>query len=582
MAYYDPYNQGLKQPTGPMATYNTSTFEKIRRLARPAVGEIQQSSGFKLAGTGANIKNYPTDLLRDSGMAKDAGLRANATGAAKMGGRLLAAGNTLATLAQTGHDVATTSTEDYNKRFRDIPLLDQSRGDFIDKGSTVDKGLKAVGIGENGRQFWRDVLTRTGGAAMDFGTRVADSIPFLNLGDRMRDNFADKQAPAPTAQPATAAQPTAQPEAAPKPLTPADDEVIAGTGENGYVAIPPKPGQNIKTDTYTNVPSQQDTFATSKGSLSTIQTGGAENYARQLANIQGLREGLGPAGGTVSVIPHPDKGGGSPQDILRKAIADLPRDMSPGNKADAVANLVSVMNDVNKTDAAGGSNGTGKASFGDMLRLKEFEHKLQREGVEDARWAASNALQQQNTGATLASTGANVASTNAKMDADEFSQLFRKRDADNKDVADTESISRFKGQLGQALNTLANTNDPKDRQRYAVQYQGVDGPKWRAKQWGELDDATKNHLTQMFRYSERMQALSKGGVGGGNFGMYNNPARDEQGRLVVRDGDKVRAIVDANKLNSNDRSWFPFFSGVDESFGIERPKDYGSQFGAGR
>lgn len=220
----------------------------------------------------------------------------------------------------------------------------------------------------------------------------------------------------------------------------------------------------------------------------------------------------------MSVIPNPDKGDGSPQGILRKAIADLPRDMSPGNKADAVANLVSVMNGVKQADTAavraqGESNGAGKASFGDMLRMKEFEHKLQREGVEDRRWAASNALQQQSTGATLASTGANVASTNAKMDADEFSQLFRKRDDDNKDVADTESISRFKGQLGQALATLANTNDPKDRQRYAMQHQGVDGPKWRAKQWGELDDATKNHLTQMFRYSERMQALNKGGVG---------------------------------------------------------------------
>lgn len=572
MAYYDPYNQGLKQPTGPMTTDGPSRFEK---LSRAMTGEVQRSSGMKLDGTMANIKRYPADLLHDSGMAKGAGLRANATGAAKMGGRLLAAGNTLATLAQTGHDVATTSTEDYRKRLEGIG----PDGDFVDKGSLVDKGLNAVGLGENERQFGRDLLTRTAGAVMDFGTRAADSIPFLNLGDRLRDNFADKQPNTGAIKAATAAQPTAQPEAAPKPLTPADDEVIAGTGENGYVAIPPKPGQNIKTDTYTNVPSQQDTFATSKGSLSTIQTGGAENYARQLANIQGLREGLGPAGGTVSVIPHPDKGGGSPQDILRKAIADLPRDMSPGNKADAVANLVSVMNGVNKTGAA---SDTGKASLGDILRIKEFKHKLQREGVEDERWAANNALQQQNTGATLASTGANVASTNAKMDADEFSQLFRKRDTDNKDVADTESISRFKGQLGQALATLANTNDPKDRQRYALQYQGVDGPKWRAKQWGELDDATKNHLTQMFRYSERMQALNEGGIGGGNFAMYNKPARDSQGRLVVRDGDKLRAIVDAKKLNSNDRSLLPFFGGVDESFGIERPKDYGSQFGAGR
>lgn len=566
MAYYDPYNQGLKQPTGPMATDGPSRFEK---LSRALTGEVQRSTGLKRDGTMANIKRYPADLLHDSGMAKGAGLRANAVGAAKMGGRLFAAGNAGHALFGTAYDGATTSTEDYRKRFEGIG----PDGDFIDKGSMVDKGLNAIGIGENERQFGRDLLTRAGGVLTDYGARAADFLPGVDLKSR----FADKQPvnPAPQAAAPPAAQP-AQPEAAPKPLTPADDKAIVGTGEHGFIAQQPK---GLKSELYTNVPSQTDQFVASKGNVSTIQTGGAENYAKQLATIQGLREGLGPAGGTVSVIPNPDKGGGSPQDILRKAIADLPRDMSPGNKADAVANLVSVMNGINKT---GATNDTGKASFGDMLRMKEFEHKLQREGVEDRRWAASNALQQQNTGATLASTGANVASTNAKMEADEFSQLFRKRDDDNKDVADTESISRFKGQLGQALATLANTNDPKDRQRYAMQHQGVDGPKWRAKQWGELDDATKNHLTQMFRYAERMQALNKGGVGGGNFGMYNNPARDAQGRLVVRDGDKIRAIVDANELNSNDRSLLPFFSGVNESFGIERPKDYGSQFGAGR
>lgn len=565
MAFYDPYNQGLKQPTGPMATDGPSRFEK---LSRALTGEAQRSSGFKLDGTMANIKRYPADLLHDSGMAKDAGLKANLGGAVKMGGKFLGAANIGMTALNTVNDVAGTSTEDYQKR-----LGVDKDGFWAKSDSNLAQAVKDAGV-------------RLVGSGTDVLANAADTVPFLNLGDRLRSTFADKQA---TTQPAAppAAPPAAQPEAAPRALTPADDEAIAGTGENGYVVIPPKPGQNIKTDTYTNVPSQQDTFAASKGNVSTIQTGGAENYARQLANIQGLREGLGPAGGTVSVIPHPDKGDGSPQGILRKAIADLPRDMSPGNKAEAVANLVSVMNGAKQADTAavraqGEANGAGKASFGDMLRMKEFEHKLQREGVEDRRWAASNALQQQSTGATLASTGANVASTNAKMEADEFSQLFRKRDVDNKDVADTESISRFKGQLGQALNTLANTNDPKDRQRYAMQYQGVDGPKWRAKQWGELDDATKNHLTQMFRYAERMQALNKGGVGGGNFGMYNKPSRDAQGRLVVRDGDKIRAIVDANELNSNDRSLFPFFSGVNESFGIERPKDYGSQFGAGR
>lgn len=275
-----------------------------------------------------------------------------------------------------------------------------------------------------------------------------------------------------------------------------------------------------------------------------------------------------------------------------QAIDALPRDMSPGNKADAIAHLLNTANTADSVAANANADrrqkiGTSDTqnnnpSLRDLLAVADFNHKRMREQVEDEKWLENNALQQKSVGASVATAQNNIDVSKENMIDKQFARYFQKLDAKGNFVPDGDNIKEFSTQLGQAMATLANTNDPKDRQRFAVPYKGVDGLKWRAKQWDELDDATKGHLVQMFNYSKRMQALNRGGIGGGNFAMYNKPTRDAQGRLVVRDGDKVRAIVDAEKLNSNDNSWFPFFSGVNESFGIERPKDYGSQFGAGR
>ena len=544
MAYYDPYNNGLRQPTGPMATYNTSTFEKIRRLARPAVGEIQQSSGFKLAGTGANIKNYPADLLRDSGMAKDAGLRANATGAAKMGGRLLAAGNTLATLAQTGHDVATTSTEDYQKRLGGVG------GEWLSKSDSPEA------------QFGKDLLTRTAGAVMDFGTRAANSIPFLNLGDRMRDNFADKQAPAPTVQPQAAA-PAAQPApTAPTPLTPADDKIIAGTGENGYVVIPPKPGQNIKTDTYTNVPSQQDTFAASKGNVSTIQTGGAENYAKQLATIQGLREGLGPQGGQVSVIANPDKKAPpSALETVQNALNGMSGKLNASGlaalleaqKADqaAATQRESIAQRDRENVAQAGAKNTGP-SFRDLLEAKKFQYQVGRDQLQDGLAVDANNRNNRVAGANLASTAQNIEKGREDLTAKQFEALFRKKDEKGADVADTESVGRFRAELAQAINTLANSGDKDDVARFGIQYKKADGSLGlRARAWDELTDTDKNELVRGFKFSDHVKKYATGGDRGGNFAEYMRGRKDAQGRVVFGAGGKTRAIADEATLNSD-------------------------------
>lgn len=272
-----------------------------------------------------------------------------------------------------------------------------------------------------------------------------------------------------------------------------------------------------------------------------------------------------------------------------QAIDALPRDMSPGNKADAIAHLLNTANTADSVAANAdrrqkiGTSDTqnNNPSLRDLLAVEEFKHKRNREWVEDQKWEASNALQQKSVGASVATAQNNIDASKENTFDKQLARYFQKRDDKNNSVPDGDNIKEFSTQLGQAMATLANTNDPKDRQRFAVPYKGVDGLKWRAKQWNELDDATQGHLVQMYNFSKRVQALNKGGVGGGNFGMYNKPSRDSQGRLVFKDGDKIRAIVDAAQLNSNDNSWFPFFGGVDESFGPRKPKDIGGPFGAG-
>lgn len=636
-----------------MGIYNPNIgklYSKLEQVGRGLFGETQHGTG------SANFLN-PKNWKGTTGKALDSvgdaynGLRSGVLGvmgAAGAAGKLRAlaplggAGLRAAAPVITGlqlkdavRDVATTSTDDYNKRLEAVPGF--TPGNNIDKGSMFDRATNALGMREDAggymdkawrglvnttgetlgagkiipddvglRQYGRDVLTRTAGALSDIGANATDAVTF-GLGPDLRKNFADvqeKQAaadrlraatkPKPPAAPTPATPTPAAPEVDQKAAAAALDQKMVAESPNGYVEMPPQKG--LRSNTYTNVPSQIDNFANSKGTVSTIEGPGVEGWKRMLDNMRSLREPETPIQDRIHVVSNPGwakLGGYSVQDRAMQAIDALPRDMSPGNKADAIAHLLNTANTADSVAANANANADRRQKIGtsdtqnnnpslrDLLAVEDFRHKLSREQVEDQKWEENNALQQKSVGASMATAQNNIDASKENMIDKQFARYFQKRDAKGNFVPDGDNIKEFSTQLGQAMATLANTNDPKDRQRFAVPYKGVDGIKWRARQWNELDDATKGHLVQMYNFSKRVQALNKGGVGGGNFGMYRNPSRDSQGRAVFKDGDKVRAIVDVDRLNSNDNSWFPFFGGVDESFGPRKPKDIGGPFGAG-
>lgn len=636
-----------------MGIYNPNTgklYSKLEQAGRWVLGETQHGTGsanvFKAKnweGTTGKVLDHVGDSyngLRSGvqGVMGAAGVAGRLRALVPLGGAALKAAAPVITgkqLIDTVHDVATTSTDDYTKRFAGVPGLDQTRGPLIDKGSTFDRATNALGMREDAggymdkawrgmvntagetlgagkiipddvglRQYGRDVGTRFFGALTDIGANAADAVSF-GLGPDLRKNFADvqeKQAAADRLRAATKPKPPAAPTpAAPeqpaaevdqKAAAAALDQKMVAESPNGYVEMPPQKG--LRSNTYTNVPSQIDNFANSKGTVSTIEGPGVKGWKRMYENLRSLREPETPIQDRIHVVSNPGwakLGGYSVQDRAMQAIDALPRDMSPGNKADAIAHLLNTANTADSVAANANADrrqkiGTSDTqnnnpSLRDLLAVGEFNHKRMREQVEDEKWLENNALQQKSVGASVATAQNNIDASKENMIDKQFARYFQKRDDKNNSVPDGDNIKEFSTQLGQAMATLANTNDPKDRQRFAVPYKGVDGIKWRARQWGELDDATKGHLVQMYNFSKRVQALSKGGVGGGNFGMYRNPSRDSQGRAVFKDGDKVRAIVDVGQLNSNDNSWFPFFGGVDESFGPRKPKDIGGPFGAG-
>ena len=636
-----------------MGIYNPNTgklYSSIERVGRNLLGETQHGTGSanflnpkNWEGTTGKVLDHVGDTYNGlrSGM-EQVRNAPGVVGKLRAVGPLSSAAGRLTGTVSLGlaakdavSHAASTSTDDYTKRFAGVPGLDQTRGSLIDKGSTFDRATNALGMREDAggymdkawrgavntagetlgagkiipddvglRQYGRDVLTRTFGALTDIGAAAADGVTF-GLGPDLRKNFADvqeKQAaadrlraatkPKPPAAPTPATPTPAAPEVDQKAAAAALDQKMIAESPNGYVEMPPQKG--LQSNTYTNVPSQIDNFANSKGTVSTIAGPGVEGWKRMLDNMRSLREPETPIQDRIHVVSNPGwakLGGYSVQDRAMQAIDALPRDMSPGNKADAIAHLLNTANTANtadsvaanadrrqKTDTSGTQN--NNPSLRDLLAVGDFIHKRRRELVEDQKWEASNALQQKSVGASMAAAQQNIDASKENMIDKQFARYFQKRE-DKGFVPDGDNIKEFSTQLGQAMATLANTNDPKDRQRFAVPYKGVDGIKWRAKQWNELDDATQGHLVQMYNFSKRVQALNKGGVGGGNFGMYNKPSRDSQGRLVFKDGDKIRAIVDAAQLNSDDDDSSPFLSGVKGVLGLRKPKDIGSQFGAG-
>ena len=70
-------------------------------------------------------------------------------------------------------------------------------------------------------------------------------------------------------------------------------------------------------------------------------------------------------------------------------------------------------------------------------------------------------------------------------------------------MADTESVGRFRAELAQAINTLANSGDKDDVARFGIQYKKADGSLGlRARAWDELTDTDKNELVRGCKVSD--------------------------------------------------------------------------------
>lgn len=298
------------------------------------------------------------------------------------------------------------------------------------------------------------------------------------------------------------------------------------------------------------------------GTLSTIETGGAENYAKQLATIQGLRGGLGPQGGTVSVIANPDKK--APPSALEK-VESLLGGMSGKLNASGLAAIV----DAQKADetaaiqresiaqrdrenvAQAAAKNTGP-SFRDLLEAKKFQYQTGRDKLQDELALDANDRNNRVAGANLAATGQSIAKGREDLTAKQFESLFRKQDDKGNDIADTGSIGRFSAELAHAIETLANSGDKGDVARFGIQYKKDDGSLGlRARTWDELTDTDKNELVRGFKFSDHVKKYATDGDRGGNFGEYMRGRKDAQGRIVFGAGGKVRAIADEATLNSD-------------------------------
>lgn len=608
MAYYEPFNEGLRQPS------------PIDRLKQPLSRIKDAVAGFPGA-LKDSIVNAPRDLRAGTGYMPGAGMIKNVAPVAKMGLKVAKP----ITLGLTAAQVADTDTEEYATR------LGKLAGAMPFTPKDTPQRLKGwlMKSDTNAGQFGTDLLTRGAGAAMDTANSSALWLPgALGLPGFARE----PKAPTPTAQPQA---PAPQPQAAPEnvagngqpvvggafktdgispelqarmekngikfdgaPDTPETQERRAQTsgdmvgaermkalgdvrvvGDTG-VYSQQKPGQSPE---FSNVSPFKDAGemvnyaqATNKGmsglrayggkggTFSTIETPGAAGYAKQLATIQGLREGLGPQGGQVSFIANPDVKKNDVATKAMEAIDSLPRNMSPGNKADAVAHLLSVATGAQRANAEAARpardatrESTGP-SFRDLLEAKKFQYQTGRDKLQDALALEGNDRNNRVAGANLAATALNIEKGREDLTAKQFGALFRKKDEKGADVADTESISRFSGELAQAIETLANSGDKADVARFGMQYKKADGSLGlRAREWDELTNTDKNELVRGFKFSDHVKKYATDGDRGGNFGEYMRGRKDAQGRIVFGAGGKTRAIADEATLNSDGTTMNP-------------------------
>ena len=628
-----------------MGIYNPNTgklYSKLEQVGRGLLGETQHGTG---SANFLNPKNWGGTTGKALDSVGDAynGLRSGVQGvmgAAGAAGKLRAlaplagAGLRAAAPVTTGlqlkdtvRDVATTSTDDYNKRLEAVPGF--TPGNNIDKGSMFDRATNALGMREDAggymdkawrglvntagetlgagkivpddiglRQYGRDVLTRTAGALSDIGANAADVVW---MGDTLRSNFADvqeKQAaadrlraatkPKPPAAPTPAAPTPAAPEVDQKAAAAALDQKMVAESPNGYVEMPPQKG--LQSNTYTNVPSQIDNFANAKGTVSTIEGPGVEGFMRQLNTIRSLREPETPVQDRIHVISNPGwatLSGGSGNSVIAKAmeaIDNLPRDMSSGNKAEAIAHLLGVANSAKQVDnmatreTARPHSDSGSPSFRDLLEVKKFQYQVGRDQLQDGLSVDANNRNNRLAGATLAATGQNIEKGREDIASKQFESMFRKQDDKGNDIADTGSVGRFRTELAQAIDTLANSGDKNDVARFGTQYKKADGSTGlRARHWDELTDSDKAALVRGFKFADHARKYADGGDRGGNFAEYMRGRKDAQGRVVFGSNGKTRAIFDAETLNSNGASSNPLVAvnPFDKrKFGIYEPRDF--------
>lgn len=612
MAYYEPFNEGLRQPS------------PTDRLKQPLSRIKDAVAGFPGA-LKDSIVNAPQDLRAGTGYTPGAGMIKNVAPVAKMG---LKVAKPIA-LGMTAAQVADTDTEEYATR------LGKLAGAMPFTPEDTPQRLKGwlMKSDTNAGQVGKDVLTRGVGAAMDTANNLALGLP----GALKLPGFArEPKAPTPTAQPQA---PAPQPQAAPEnvagngqpvvggafktdgispelqarmekngikfdgaPDTPKTQERRAQTsgdmvgaermkalgdvrvvGDTG-VYSQQKPGQSPE---FSNVSPFKDAGemvnyaqATNKGmsglrayggkggTFSTVETGGAENYAKQLSTIQGLRGGLGPAGGQVSMIANPDKKAPpSALETVQNALNGMSGKLNASGlaaiveaqKADQTAAIQrdSIAQRDRENTAQAAAKNTGP-SFRDLLEAKKFQYQTGRDKLQDALALEGNDRNNRVAGANLAATGQSIEKGREDLTAKQFEALFRKKDEKGADVADTESISRFSGELAQAIATLANSGDKADVARFGIQHKKADGSLGlRAREWDELTGTDKNELVRGFKFSDHVKKYATDGDRGGNFGEYMRGRKDAQGRIVFGAGGKTRAIADEATLNSDGTTMNP-------------------------
>lgn len=262
------------------------------------------------------------------------------------------------------------------------------------------------------------------------------------------------------------------------------------------------------------------------GTVSTIQTPGVEGYMRQLNIIRSLRdpEPAGGRGNQVSVIGDPGWAGRgrSPQDVINEAIGNLPRDMSAGHKAEAVAQLLGAGTAAKRaTDEAAYQQGelrnqargqdlqhdiglrTNSANRMNALLQRDFE--MQRLQMEQGNKNWEFGLQQNRLGLDQQKNQFDQQQAATKNITDRLGSMYTTKDKDGKVIPDADkvadrmrSLNSYLGERAAGLSAI-KPNDPRYSQAQEelnlIRTKGVAG----------LDEQHLNKLLAQKDMQERVQ-----------------------------------------------------------------------------